>query len=339
MIKNYNNNIVSNKPVGLQAGPHYVTNGQDFDTPLGYSDKDYIFPEAELPKGYQSTASVELIFYVNGQEVKPDQVCWSIESVQNNALAWNRERGAFNGLAWGDSEIDGGTNWEATPVIGGPFITTSSGTIKLTDVVGERIVTLKAETTINGVPITETIDVSFGKGPLSVFVKPPSTGGMSWATANRIAIIDKLNDFTASSTTFPAATFCGGTVHTVTSEITIGGNGPDSYTADFSGGIISGHWRYGDKYPNQYYSITSKLPTIGQLVAVSTFNEQNCDVANIKPKGAAMAAGWHCGWYWTGQVYLCADGYFYADFVDLAVGGEDGYGYVTGATPVVVCVS
>jgi hypothetical protein len=335
MIINFENNIASNKPDGLQAGPHIVINGPDFDTPLVYSDEDYIFPETELPKGYQSTASVELKLYLNGDEIKPDTVCWTIFDVQNKARAWNRESGAINGLAWGDSEVDGAIDWEATPVISGPSITTSSGSVKLTDVVGERIVTLKAETTINGVLFTETIEVSFGKGPLSVFAKPPSTGGLPWATADGVAEGDDNNDFTASSTTgFPAAEFCGGTV--VSSDITIGGSGPKSYTADFSGGLISGHWRDGDKYPETYYSITSKLPTLGQLVAVSAFKEKFS--SNVKRKGAAVAAGWPCSVYWSGQVFFDSTGIFCADGVFLDDGLDYWCDYVAYATPLVASI-
>jgi hypothetical protein len=205
--------------------------------------------------------------------------------------------------------VDGSTDWNTTPVIGGPSITTSSGSVKLTDVVGERIVTLKAETTINGFPFRETIDVSFGKGPLSVFAKPPINGGLPWATADRIAVIDKNNDFTASSTIFPASEFCGGTVHVGSSDIIIegSGSGPESYTADFSGGLILGHWRHGDLLPNSYYSITSKLPTLGQLIAVSA---QEKGIGKITQKGAAIAAGWPRARYSTGQVFFLSFGKF-----------------------------
>jgi hypothetical protein len=263
-------------------------------------------------------------------------VFWTILVVKNKARAWNRGTVALNGLAWGDSEVDGTTDWEATPVIGGISISTTTGTVKLTDVVGERIGTLKAETTVNGVPFTETIDVCFGKGPLSVFAKPPSTELLEWSTAYGIAMIDNKNDFTAKSTTFPAAKFCGGTVHVGSSDIIIGGSGPESYTADFSGGIISGHWRYGDKYPNSYYSITSKLPTIGHLVAVSAFSD--IIYSNVKRKGAAMAAGWPCHSYWTGQVGFNSEGSFFVDFVGLNI-GYDFWNYdVTEAAAVVACV-
>jgi hypothetical protein len=239
----------------------------------------------------------------------------------------------LNGLAWGDSEVDGTTNWEETPIIGGISVFTSTGTVSLTDVVGERIVTLKAETTINGVPLTETIDVSFGKGPLSAFAHPPSKIELPLATASGIATEDNKKYFTADSTIFPAVNFCGGTVHVGSSDITIGGSKPESYTADFSGGIISGHWRYGDKYPNQYFSTTSKLPTIGQLLAVSSFSEKI--YSSVKRKGAAMAAGWPCRDYWTGQVHF-SYGKFYGDSVHLT-DGRDVYGSVTNSC-LAVCV-
>jgi hypothetical protein len=300
-------------PVGLQAGPHIVTNGPDFDKPNGYSGENHNFPETELPKGYQSTASIELKFYLNGDEIKLDRVVWTVLFAQNKARAWNRGRSNLTGLAWGDSEIVWPDKWNYRPIIGGFSIATSTGAVKLTDVVGERIVTLKAETTINGVPFTETIDVSFGKGPLSVFAKPPTSLGLKWATANSISEIDNNNDFTASSTTFPAAEFCGGTVHAGSSDIIIGGSGPSSYTADFRGGLLSGHWWYVDEYPECYYSITSKLPTIAQLLAVSSFDDYN---NKFLSKGAANAAGWPSyAEYWTGQVCFNSFGKFEAYYV------------------------
>jgi hypothetical protein len=60
------------------------------------------------------------------------------------------------------------------------------------------------------------------------------------------------DDFRAKSTTFPATTFCRGTVYADSSDIIIEDRGPESYTADFSGGISSGHWRSGDMFPDSY---------------------------------------------------------------------------------------
>jgi hypothetical protein len=338
--------------IGQQTGPHIVTNGPDFATPLGYSDKGYIFPEVQLPKGYQSTATIELKFYENDQEIKPGAVIWTITRVQNKALAWNRGPGAMHGLAWGDSEIDGTTNWNVTAVIGGPSITTSNGTVRLSDVVGERLVTLMAETTINGTPHTEIVVVSFGKGPLSAFSKPPSNGGRQWATAFGIMATKgntydnppptRWGDFTDASTTFPAADFCGGTVHSGSSDITVGGRGPESYRADFTKGKNINHWRDGDR-ANRYYSITSKLPTFGQLVAVAAY--EGSVHSKVKRKGAALAAGWpdnasKKGYYiyWTDQVSFNSNGYFFADFVFMASGFDKGGNGVASSSPVVACV-
>jgi hypothetical protein len=254
----------------------------------------------------------------------------------------------MHGLAWGDSEIDGTTKWNATPVIGGLSINTSTGTVSLSDVVGERRVTLKAETTINGTQHTETIVVSFGQGPLSVFTKPPSSKRMQWATARGIPATageNNTGDFTdlINPSGFPAADFCGGTVHSKSSYITVDGSDSSSYTADFTKGKQINYWIDGYRRVNRYYSTTSKLPTLGQLVAVSAYDGRIH--SDVKRKGAAIAAGWpndtdNEGYYpyWSGQVLFYSDGYFSADFVYLADGNDYGSNFVTYAFPVAACV-
>jgi hypothetical protein len=192
------------------------------------------------------------------------------------------------------------------------------------------------------VPYSKTFDVTFGKGPLSVFTGPPSAGSKQWAVGRTVDTSPKFTELT-NPADFPAADYCGGTVHTGSSDITIGGSGPISYTFNFTGGINLNHWREGDVKHNRYYSTTSKLPTWGQLVAVSAYNGSYNSTVNRK--GAALAAGWpddasNTGSYryWIGQVYFSGGGSFYADYVFLST-GDDFYGsYVTGATPVVVCV-
>jgi hypothetical protein len=219
----------------------------------------------------------------------------------------------------------------------------NAATIKLTDVVGQRTVKLRAKTAIGGVTYSDTTVVTFGKGPLSVFTKPPSSG-MRWATARGIpATAGSFGDFTAltNPSGFPAAAFCGGTVHTGSSDIMVGGSGLESYTVDFTYGINSNHWR--DRSTDKYYSLTSKLPTLGQLMAVSAYNSEF--INHIKSKGAAQASGWPDDAgnegvyrYWTGQVRFDSFGFFVADSVDLAFGLAVWYGGVTHATPVVACV-
>jgi hypothetical protein len=328
----------------VAASNFIVTNGSDFNVPLTYSDEYLVFPAA-LPKGYQTAAEVTAVFFdSHGAKVPiPDgSVAWTIESVQNKAKAWNREPGDKSGLAWGDAEVDGTVAWASDTVIGTP---TTNATVHLTDVVGERIVTLKAAATIGGVPYSGTAAVTFGKGPLSVFTKPPIVG-KKWAKSAGIpkTAVRYEGNFTAltKASDFPAAEVCGGTVHTGPSDIDIGGRGPKSYTADFSSGISLGHWRIGDGMSKGYYSTTSKLPTLGQLIAVSAFH--NKFYSNVKRKGAALAAGWPANAnnvklyiYWTGQVFFFSNGLFVADYVDLSY-GDDFFYYVTHTTPVVVCV-
>jgi hypothetical protein len=171
---------------------------------------------------------------------------------------------------------------------------------------------------------------------------------MRWATARGIpATADDNNrgDFTAltNPSGFPAADFCGGTVHSGSSDITVGGSGLNSYTADFTKGKKIKHWRDGDIISNEYFSTTSKLPTWGQLTAVSAYDSNF--FTKVKRKGAALAAGWPDdarkeGYYryWTGQVSFNSFGYFNADNVYLANGSGIWFDYVTYATPVVACV-
>lgn len=55
-------------------------------------------------------------------------------------------------------------------------------TVNLTDVMGERTVTVRAEVKINGYTFTQDQTVFFGKGPLSVFAGQPR-GSMKWRVA------------------------------------------------------------------------------------------------------------------------------------------------------------
>jgi hypothetical protein len=340
------------QPRGNQFGLT-VTHGPDFDMPLTPTERSYDFPSVLEPKGYQSTATIEAKFSKDGvAQTISEPVTWTIADVQNSAPSWNRASNAKNGLVWGDTvDSTNSLNYRWTnDQVGGSF--PNGATVKLTDVVGQRTVILKAETAISGVTYSATVAVTFGKGPLSVFSKPPSTGGRQWATAFGIkATKDETydspppthrGDFTDASTTFPAAEFCGGTVHSGSSDITVGGSGSYFYTADFTKGKNLNHWRAGDK-ANRYYSTTSKLPTFGQLVAVSAYDGDYHP--NVKRKGAALAAGWADSSdskeyyrYRTGQMGFGSNGSFSSDDVYLVYGEDFDSYYVTNGDPVVACV-
>jgi hypothetical protein len=332
----------ADRPIGADSD-FIVTGGLDFDDELISSGEDFIFPQS-LPKGYQTTAKITAVFKdSNGAQVTiPDgSVSWTIESVENIAKAWNRAPGDMSGLSWGDAEVDGTTAWTSNTVLGAP---TSDATVYLTDVVGERIVALKAEATIGGAAYSGTAAATFGKGPLSVFTTPPVVGKQWARSAGNAATQDEdwaQGNFLvldgADSNDFPAAVgVCGGTVDVSAIKSNFLGS---SHSFTFTTGSS---WRVGDRFSDHYYSTTSKLPTLGQLTAVSAYSEYH---PNVKRKGAALAAGWPDDVgneglysYWTGQVLFGSDGYFDADFVSLSYGDDSYWFYVTYATPVVVCV-
>lgn len=111
-----------------------------------------------------------------------------------------------------------------------------------------------------------------------------------WADATPI---DKANSFPA------AETVCSGKVND--------GVKPVSWPPDAS----SPYWEETTKY--YYYAVASNLPKVAQLQAVSAYNSKN----NPNGKGAAFAAGWSSGHYWTGEVYAYTP---HARFVSLAIG-------------------
>ena len=120
-----------------------------------------------------------------GTEIPLDaRVTWTVESstISSELKAWNRsDPTVCNGLTWGTAatasspgEVD----------LASPRGTAPDGAeASLTDIVGEREVTVKAEVTYDGQSYEATKSVKFGKGPLSVFAGPPSTSGKTWADA------------------------------------------------------------------------------------------------------------------------------------------------------------
>jgi hypothetical protein len=171
-------------------------------------------------------------------------------------------------------------------------------TLQLTDIVGERVVTVEARVTIGGREYTATQDVSFGKGPLSVFSMTNGTTGQ-WATANTNRTS---NGFQASTTRFPAAEFCKGRVNRDVS-VSTGVNSkfvPNDGNHDWS----DPYWvTYSSSGFYERYARTSKLPTMTQLLAVSVYDSGHN--ASVQRRGAAGAAGWSFGSdnrVWTGEV-------------------------------------
>lgn len=111
----------------------------------------------------------------------PRTVRWTVEASYVSAKAWARsDRTLLNGLYWGKSapSLSASENdrskMEGTPPTGVRAF--------LTDIVGERKVTVKAVTTIGGQTYEATTEVHFGPGPLAAFAGPPH-GASTWREA------------------------------------------------------------------------------------------------------------------------------------------------------------
>jgi hypothetical protein len=230
----------------------------------------------------------------------PTSVIWTIDQVVNKPAPsfWKRDPGDRHGLIWGDlAPADGYNDWETTPVIGSPPIGAAT-TVKLTDIVGDRVVTVKAEAVVDGSTVIKLIDVRYGHGPLSVF-----TGEIilsQWATATEWNTFPYLTD----QSDFPAAVACGGMVVPSVEPLS-----DISQPATFGDGWTPGSIGSG-------YSTTSKLPTLNQLYHISRV------AAGVLPKGAVLAAGWDMTTYtyMTNEVRHTANSnwfaYVYLSFAD-----------------------
>lgn len=149
------------------------------------------------------TATIPVTLLQNGVAYTTStQVTWSIVSVDNSNNPAVRVATA-TGLAWGASPV--------APVSAGTALTSSTtsntdtfgdATIELTDIMGERTVSVQAKVTIGGVDYTATQAVTFGKGPLSVFRH--ADAGAKWANHRPIS-----NPENSEKSDFPAAYMCG----------------------------------------------------------------------------------------------------------------------------------
>jgi hypothetical protein len=240
---------------------------------------------------YMSTATIT--FLVDGQ-APPGDVIWTVERVVNSSEPWwNRGPNERHGLAWGEGSNF--SNWTNDEVRG---TAPTENVAKLTDVVGLRTVTLKATTNIGGISHSETVDVSFGPGPLSIFAGPPVFGKI-WADKYKTAL-DPGNDFSSISNNFEAANYCGGSVNNQPPDliITYPGENVTFSTNDGSGWAAAG---------NSYYSaLNSKLPSFDQLRRIADFSSA------ARGRGAARAAGWSLSQYWTSDISYYGSVFFAA---------------------------
>jgi len=175
--------VASTALAGAPLAPHAVKDGPDF-----ISEKT-------------STAEIAVQRHTGGQTTT---VTWSIVAVDNSAnpAVVPGHRNKATGLAWGKDAPD---NFLSEVAGTAASQTDASGIarIQLTDIVGERTVTVQASVTIDGTTYTTDQRVSFGKGPLSVF-RARLEGELLWAKHSPIS-----NEGNAQSGDFPAAHACG----------------------------------------------------------------------------------------------------------------------------------
>ena len=161
--------------------------------------------------GQSSTASVlARVLDASGNPV-PDGtvVTWLVTAASNNSPAmasgWGTKK---TGLAWGATPVSstGAGAWaRVTAELAASTTTAVTGgngetTVQLTDIVGERTVTVQASAP--GIsPATASVD--FGAGPLSMFAASPTSTTYLFSTASPI---------TGATTNFPAANYCGGSI-------------------------------------------------------------------------------------------------------------------------------
>ena len=133
------------------------------------------------------TITLKATLEIDGKEVSLDgtPVTWTVESSSVSCAAWMRSAGAYNGLTWGQKPLSLTYGAAAESDTDTPAGTAPTGAeASLTDIVGEREVTVTATVEYNGQSYTaEEKRVTFGDGPLSVFEKPSRS--MTWTEAER----------------------------------------------------------------------------------------------------------------------------------------------------------
>lgn len=162
--------------------------------------KDVVVPESASPASYHlsltssggggnfsasQTISLTAELTVDGKPVTLDtgNVKWTATRSEVTSAAWNRGKDRFNGLTWGKTPLS--LSYLESDKIAPEGVAPTGAAAWLTDIVGERTVTVKAEVRVNGTPCTATQIVSFGAGPLAVFAGKPRKGGLTWADAAR----------------------------------------------------------------------------------------------------------------------------------------------------------
>jgi hypothetical protein len=228
---------------------------------------------------YATASLTARVVDTGGNPVNGATVTWSVVSAQNNSRAmrsgWGNKK---TGLTWGNTpEIS------TTGKVSGGFLTyvelpqeriatatnntsttapSGATTMQLTDIVGERVITVEARVNIDGTDYTAMQAVSFGNGPLSVFA--PVGAYSPWQLWDQAY-------HTCNGSAYPK-----GTDHT-------------------TGWTPSGTYVGGGKMPTR-----AEMQAVSPYNVPSGWT--NIGNPNANAQGAAFAAGWAADdVYWTGD--------------------------------------
>lgn len=154
------------------------------------------------------TANIPVTLMQNGVAyTTPTQVIWSVVSANNSAnlAVTAANQNLATGLAWGSSATSSPGTALATTTTSN---TDGSGvaSVQLTDILGERTITVRASVTHDGQTVTADQAVTFGTGPIAVF-KAPLGGTYRWAENSPLS-----NTSNSLVSNFPAANACGTTL-------------------------------------------------------------------------------------------------------------------------------
>jgi hypothetical protein len=236
---------------------------------------------------YRSTATVQATLVKEGRHTPiTAPVSWEVTVVNPKAPWWLRGPNDLHGLSWAGFTWLSGSNfymWQENAIMGKPPTT---GLAKLTDVVGQRDVTMKAMATIDGIGYTGKVRFSFGKGPLSEFTSAPIQA--EFAKSKELKSFLKLDTITADD--FPAiGQVCHGSFEDLINY--------QKYisTVDLYRNMAKAHFTKSN-IPNEGY-----------------FHQ-------IRHNWANQAANWPLERYWTNFIGMRGEGVLYADAMNMPSG-------------------
>jgi hypothetical protein len=265
---------------------------------------------------YSTALLTALVTDADGNPINGATVTWAVIRADNNSSAmygaYKGENSKKSGLTWGQTpeaglnkdtllqeRITGSTNPSQYNINNSTTPTGSDGKTeqRLTDIVGEREITVEAKVKIGETDYTATQAVSFGKGPLSVFTAPKRDYSQHENLINWDVAYKECNgaDYTGNhSTGWSSGAYVGGSI-------------PPAGTDD------------------------GKMPTQAEMQAVAVRYPYN---SNNNAQGAAHAAGWPDNWWWWVGQSITKD---MVVIVVLADGGAVGGYYTDDSNVAVAC--